>query len=122
MNVNSAARNKLDTPCRAGGANRTCHNCEFYDDTVKVLFHEKVCKKCPKKWVPRSGMVYGLIEILSCLFGILPDFNDFIYEEDLHVSTLHFPNALSQGFCTQRTHARTFNLTAPDERKERFAQ
>ena len=70
-------------------------------------------------------MVYGLIEILSCLFGILPDFNDFIYEEDLHVSTLHFPSTLSQGFCAQthtHTHTRTFNLTAPDERKERFAQ
>ena len=107
------------------GANRTCSNCKFCDDTMKALFREKSAQKVSKKWVPRAGTVYGLIEILSCLFGILPDFNDFIYEEDLDVSTLHFPSTLSQGFCTYthaRTHARTFNLTAPDERNKRFAQ
>ena len=77
---------------------------------MKVLFHEKSVQKVPKKWVPRAGMVYGLIEILSCLFGILPDFNDFIYEEDLHVSTLHFPSALSQGFCVQTDRRQTTDI------------
>ena len=97
--------------CRAGGANRICSNCEFYDDTMKALFREKVHKKVSKKWVPRSGTVYGLIEILSCLFGIPPDFDDFIYEGDLHVSTLHFPSTLSQGFCghtDRRTDGHSF--------------
>ncbi len=83
---------------------------------------KKVCKKCPKSGSPPAGMVYGLIEILSCLFGILPDFNDFIYEEDLHVSTIHFLVRYLKDFVHAQTDTRTFNLTAPDERKERFAQ
>ena len=71
-------------------------------------------------------MVYGLIEILSCLFGILPDFNDFIYEEDLHVSTfispVHYLKDFVNGRTDRQTDGRTFNLTAPDERNKRFAQ